>query len=442
MLIRSALYERMKAFRLGIATLALTVAPVAQAAVPGRLAESPEVFQIDAARIDRVLAEMVADKRVVGASALIWKDGREVYFGTAGHADREAGRPMHRDALVQIYSMTKPVTGVALMQLWERGKFGLDDRLAQHLPEFADTKVFAGLDAAGRPILRAPERPILIRDILRHTAGFVYEPGDSFPEQEWARLDPLNPHHDLAEFGRRLARVPLLFDPGRQWRYSAAADVQALLVERLSGLPFETYVRRHIFDPLGMKDSGWTQPESRFARLAALYKKGADGKLERGTDQEQRGLNFTPSRKLTMGGAGIASTADDYMRFARMLLNEGSLDGVRILKPSTVRLMATDQLDPRATERAWLIDKGNGGFGIDVFVRTGQPRDASENRGAVGEYFWDGLASTLFWVDPANQLTAVFLVQVIPFDGTLHRDFRSAVYGPDYLGPKGDGSSD
>ena len=428
----------MKAVRLGIAALALTVAPAGQATVPGSLAVSPEVLRIDAARIDLALAEMVANKRVAGASALIWKDGREVYFGTAGHADREAARPMRRDALIQIYSMTKPVTGVALMQLWEQGKFGLDDPLVHYLPEFAQTKVFAGVDSAGRPILRAPDRPILVRDILRHTAGFGYEPGASFPEQEWARLDPLNPGHDLAEFGRRLAHVPLLFDPGRQWRYSAAVDVQALLVERLSGVPFETYVRRNIFDPLGMVDSGWTQPESRIARLAAVYKKGADGKLGRGTEQEQRGLNFSRSRKLTMGGSGIASTADDYMRFARMLLNEGSLDGVRILKPSTVRLMATDQLDPRVTERAWLTGKGNGGFGIDLFVRTGQPKDASENRGAVGEYFWDGLASTLFWVDPANKLTAVFLVQVIPFDGTLHRDFRRAVYGPDYLGPKGD----
>lgn len=428
----------MKDFRLAFAALALTVAPAVHAAGPERSAELSEVVRIDAARIDRALAEMVANKRVAGASALIWKDGREVYFGTAGHADREAARPMRRDALVQVFSMTKPVTGVALMQLWEQGKFGLDDPLAQHLPEFAETKVFAGLDAAGKPILRAPNRPILVRDILRHTAGFAYEAGESFPEREWARLDPLNPGHDLAEFGRRLARVPLLFDPGRQWRYSAAVDVQALLVERLSGVPFEAYVHRNIFDPLGMKDSGWTQPESRFARLAAVYRKAADGTLERGTDQEQRALNFTPGRKLTMGGAGIASTADDFMRFARMLLNEGSLDGVRILKPSTVRLMATDQLDPRVTERSWLNGKGNGGFGIDFFVRTGQPRDASENRGAVGEYFWDGLASTLFWVDPANKLAAVFLVQVIPFDGTLHRDFRRAVYGPDYLGPNGD----
>jgi CubicO group peptidase (beta-lactamase class C family) len=418
--------------------MVLTTTPAVLAAAPKRAAAATATVQINKTRIDRALAEMVSNGRAVGVSALVWKDGREVYFGTAGQADREAGRPMARDTLAQIYSMTKPVTGVALMQLWEQGRFGLDDPLARHLPEFGETKVFVALDAAGKPILRAPDRPILIRDVLRHTAGFGYGPGDSYPEKEWARIDPLKRDHDLAEFGRRLASVPLFFDPGRQWRYSAAVDVQALLVEKLTGVSFENYVRQHIFDPLGMKDSAWTQSEDRYSRLAALYEKAPDGKLKRGSEEEQRGLNFAPGRKLTMGGAGIASTADDYMRFARMLLNNGSLDGVRILKPSTIKLMATDQLDQRVTERSWLGSKGNGGFGINFFVRTGQPRDASENRGAVGEFFWDGRASTFFWVDPANKLTAVFLVQVIPFDGTLHRDFRRAVYGDDYKGPPGD----
>jgi CubicO group peptidase (beta-lactamase class C family) len=185
-----------------------------------------------------------------------------------------------------------------------------------------------------------------------------------------------------------------------------------------------------------MRETGWTQPEPRFGRLAAFYRKGANGSLERAPDAEARRMNFAP-RKLVMGGAGLASTLDDYMRLARMFLNGGALDNVRLLNPSTVRLMATDQLDPRVAERSWLPSKGNGGFGLDVFVRTGQPKDAEEARGAVGEYFWDGLASTLFWVDPANRLTAVFFVQTAPFDGSLHRDFRKAVYGADYLGPKG-----
>jgi CubicO group peptidase (beta-lactamase class C family) len=428
----------MKILLSGVAALLLTTQATADEGAPKIAAVRSDTVQIDKARIDRALADMVASGRAVGVSALLWKDGREVYSGTAGQADREGKRPMRRDTLAQIYSMTKPVTGVALMKLWEQGKFGLDDPLARYLPEFAQTKVFAGRNAAGKPILRAPDRPILIRDILRHTAGFGYGAGDDYPGTEWSRLDPLKTDHDLAEFGRRLAQVPLLADPGRRWSYSAAVDVQALLVEKLTGIPFERYVRQQIFAPLGMTESGWTQPEDRYPRLAAMYEKGADGKLQRASEKEQRGLNFDPDRKLTMGGAGLVSSADDYMRFARMLLNDGSLDGVRILKPSTVKLMATDQLDPLVTERSWLPSKGNGGFGIDFFVRTGQPRDASENRGAVGEYFWDGRASTLFWVDPVNKITAVFLVQVLPFDGTLHRDLRRAVYGDAYVGPKGD----
>jgi CubicO group peptidase (beta-lactamase class C family) len=196
-------------------------------------------------------------------------------------------------------------------------------------------------------------------------------------------------------------------------------------------------VQAHVLQPLGMRETGWVQPEGRFGRLAALNNKGSAGSLERASDAEIRQLNFAP-KKLTMGGAGLASTLDDYMRFAQMLVNGGTLKGVRILKPSTIKLMSTDQLDARVTERSWLPGKGNGGFGIDFFVRTGQPKDASESRGALGEFFWDGKASTLFWVDPANALTAVFFVQTVPFDGTLHRDFRKAIYGPDYLGPKGD----
>lgn len=380
---------------------------------------------------------MVSSGRAAGTVALVYKDGREVYFGSAGHADREGGTPIRRDTLFQIFSMTKPVTGVALMQLWEHGRFGLDDPLAMHLPEYADTKVFKGVDTSGQPILAAPHRPILVRDVLRHTAGFGYGPGETYPEKMFETADPLNLGNDLAEFSRRLATVPLAYEPGTRWQYSAAVDVQARLIERLSGLPFATYVQRYVLDPLKMNETGWTQPAERLPRLAWAYEKGADGTLQRMSDQGVQRMSLSGA-KLTMGGAGLISTADDYMRFARMLLNDGSFGGTRILKPSTVKLMATDHLDPRVTERQWLPGKGNGGFGLNFFVRTGQPRTAEENRGAVGEFFWDGAWSTFFIVDPANDVAAVFLVQTAPFEGTLHRDFRSALYGPAYLGPKGD----
>lgn len=414
------------------ALLALPAAPAH--ARPGSSSGAPVApVAIDKARIDAALAAMVSSGRAVGVSALVWRAGEERYFGTAGFADREAGKPMGRDTLVQIFSMTKPVTGVALMQLWEQGRFGLDDPLSRYLPEFADMKV-----SDGKGGLRPASRPILIRDVMRHTAGFSYGGRGTPADAAFQAADPLNLKNDLSEFGRRLASVPLLFDPGEQWSYSAAVDVQALLVERLSGQPFEAYVRTHVLDPLGMTRTGWTQPEAAFESLAATYNKGPGGKLVRQADAETRQLNFDPARRLTMGGAGLVAPIDDYARFARMLLGEGVLDGVRILKPSTVRLMATDHLDPRVTERFFLPTKGSVGFGLDFAVRTSQPRTPDENRGAVGEFFWDGRQTTLFWVDPANQLVAVFFVQTYPFDASLHRDLRAAVYGPDYLGPKGD----
>ena len=418
-----------------LAALMLVAAPPPVLAQTRPAATS--TIRIDKARIDRALADMVASGRATGASALVWKDGREAYFGATGLADREAARPMRRDTLVQIYSMTKPVTGVALMQLWEQGKFGLDDPLSRYLPEFATMLVQDGTGADGQPLWRPAARPVTVRDVLRHTAGFAYGDGPSPAEKAFAAADPLGLDHDLAEFGHRIAHVPLLFDPGTQWRYSAAVDVQALLVERLSGQKFEDYVRAHILDPLGMKETGWTQPMARLDRFAATYLLGADGKLAREPDAVTRARNF-PKPAMTMGGAGLVATIDDYMRFARMLLGDGALDGVRVLRPSTVRLMATDQLDRRVTERSWLPGKGNVGFGFDFAVRIGQPKNAEENRGAVGEFFWDGAASTLFWVDPANKLAAVLFVQTKPFQGTLHRDFRRAVYGDGYLGPAGD----
>ena len=272
---------------------------------------------------------------------------------------------------------------------------------------------------------------------MRHTAGFSYGMRDTAADAIFHQLDPLALTNDLDEMGARLARVPLLFDPGAEWSYSTGVDVQALLVEHLTGEPFEAHVRRAVLDPLGMRDTGWTQPPERLGRFAATYVKQPDGVLVRQPDAKTRALNFGP-RRLTMGGAGLASTLDDYLRFARMLLGRGTLDGARILTPSTVRLMTTDQLEPRITKRFFLPGKGAVGFGLDLAVRTGQPRPPAENRGSVGEFFWDGAETTLFWVDPANELAAVFFVQVTPFDGTLHHDIRQAVYGADYLGPPGD----
>lgn len=405
------------------------------ATMPASSTQVASSYAPDCQAIARFLTSAVAEGRTVGASSLVWKDGREVCFEKAGLASREASQPFARDTLVQIFSMTKPVTGVALMQLWEQGKFGLDDPLYWHLPEYKDLRVATEAGSDGQPVLRAPSRPPTVRDIMRHTAGFSYGGSDEPADIVWARLEPLSADNTLAEFSRKMAQVPLRADPGKRWIYSAGVDVQARLVEVLSGMPFADYVAANIFQPLGMTDTGWKRAPGDLARLAQIYVADEQGALQPMPREQWLEPNFA-GKPMTMGGSGIVTTVDDYMRFARMLLNEGELDGQRILKPATIRLMSTDMLDPRiaAKDRLWLPTKGTGGFGLDFFVRTAPPMSPAENRGTIGEFFWDGFPSMLFWVDPRQEMAVVFATQKVPFDNALHHDFRAAVYGAQYAG--------
>lgn len=409
-------------------SLLLLATPALQAApAPG----AADVAHIQPQRIDRALSSLVDTGKLVGVSALVWQDGREAYFGSFGMADREAARPMARDTIVQIFSMTKPVTGVALMQLYEQGKFGLDEPLSRYLPEYAQVRVYAGTDVKGKPLLVAPERPILVRDVLRHTAGFASS-GDTGPVGEMFRkANPDSHDNTLEELSRRLASVPLLYQPGTRWLYSPAVDVQARLVEVLSGQPFAQYLQQHVFDPLGMKDTRYTIRADDWPRVAAMYRRSDDGVMTRIADADAYRFNGHDNA-LTPGSWGLTSTLDDYMRFARMLVNGGELDDVRLLQPATVRLMASDAMPPGVTDISWLPSKGRVGFGIDFAVRTTPPQDAAEASGEVGEFFWDGAANTLFWVDPINQITAVLFAQWMPFGNVpLHKDFRDAVYADD-----------
>ncbi|KLI65136.1 hypothetical protein AAV99_01700 [Aurantiacibacter marinus] len=392
-------------------------------------------FAPDCQAIGSFLSSAVGEGRVVGASALVWQDGREVCFENAGLSSREDNRPFARDTLVQIFSMTKPVTGVALLQLWEQGKFGLDDPLYWHLPEYEYLQVATAIGSDGNLVLRDPLRPPTVRDVMRHTAGFTYGDSGEPADNVWNRLEPLSADNTLAEFSERMAQVPLLADPGTRWIYSAGVDVQARLVEVLSGMAFDDYVAENIFTPLRMTDSAWERDRADIDRLARIYIADEHGSLNPMPREEWLTPNFY-GKPMTMGGAGIVTTVDDYMRFARMLLNEGELDGRRILQPATILLMATDMLDPRISmeDRMWLPSKGAGGFGLNVFVRNSPPMSAEENRGTVDEFFWDGLPSMLFWVDPRQDMAVVFATQKVPFDNAMHHDFRDAVYGAEYSG--------
>src|SRR3569833_317890 len=390
---------------------------------------------IDKARIDAALSGIISSNALVGVSALVYQDGHEAYFGAFGKADRESARPMSRNTLVQIFSMTKPVTGVALMSLYEEGKFNLDDPLSKYAPEFADMKVYAGIDPRGEIIYEPVHRPINVRDITRHTAGFYYGDDHSSVGEIYRAGDPSNKRNTLAEEARILGSLPLLVQPGSQWRYGPSVYVQALLVERLSGMPFDKYMQKKLFEPLGMKNTRYVLQAKDKERLAAVYDWHADGSLTRVPDAQAFEFN-SRDWPLKPGSFGLVSTLDDYMRFARMLQNGGELEGERILKAETIKLMSTDQLPPNVVDKGFLPSKGQVGFGIDFAVRIRPPADAQEASGAVGEFFWDGAKVTLFWVDPQNKITAVLFTQYAPFGKVpLHKVFRDAVYSgiPDAL---------
>lgn len=390
--------------------------------------ESPDANRVVTdrvkARIDSTLKSMVETGDIAGVSALIVEKDKEVYFNTFGYADKEKDKPFDRKTLVRIYSMTKPITGTALMQLYEKGAFQLDDPVSKYAPEFADMKVFTGTDASGKMIFEPAKRPITIRDLTRHTSGFA-RPEHPVLGAMVKEADVLNKENTLAVMAKKLGQLPLAFNPGDEWSYGISVDVQAFLVERLSGKPFDQYVRENILEPLHMTSTAYVPVDT--ARFAAVYRR-VDGTLRREPDSVANAFN-SKEWPLKPGAFGLVSSIDDYQRFARMLVNGGTFEGATILKPETIKLMATNHLSDSVTERMWLPSKGQVGFGIDFAVRLRPPVDENENAGVVGEFFWDGAASTLFWVDPVNDLTAVLFVQVFPFDGPLHRNFRDAIYG-------------
>lgn len=395
--------------------------------------EKDQGFVIDTQRIsqlDSLLQDFVSSGQVAGISALIYEKGEEAYFGAYGFADREKGIPMERNTLVQIYSMTKPLTGTALMTLYETGAFDLDDQLTKYAPEFENMQVYTGVDENGNMLLEPVKRPITIRDITRHTAGFPNRPNVPGLGAALTASAPLDRNNTLTEMAEKFGKLPLWFQPGAQWEYGPSVDVQAFMVERISGVPYKEYLQQQVLDKLNMSDTRYFVPEADRSRFSAMYVRDSIGNLSQLPDSVAKIEQFQ-HWPLSRGGWGLTSSLDDYMKFARMLLGNGSIDGVTVLKPETVTLMSTNHLPDSVTERAWLPSKGEVGFGIDFAVRVAAPKTADENYGEVGEFFWDGAASTLFWVDPKNELAAVFFVQLFPYDPIkLHKKFRDAVYGP------------
>lgn len=417
-------------FFLLLAPILTGYGPNSSSVLGGDNADKPSSASItDPHVMNAWLQQIVDDKRVVGVSALVIERGEESYFGAFGQADRDERRKMSRNTIHRIYSMTKPIIGVALMTLYEDGLFELEDPLAEYVPEMADMKVFAGLDDLGGIILEPTTRDITVLDIMRHTAGLASGVSDGPEELQtlYAAADTIDMTNSLSELAQVIGNQPLLYQPGTQWRYSAAVDIQALMIERLSGKSVEIYLQEEIFDPLGMVDTGYYIATEDRKRLAEIYTPAQDGHLIVHPDVWHT-EHVTRLWTMKPGGFGLTSTIDDFALFATMLLDGGSLDDIEILRPDTVKLMASDHLPADIGDKHFLPVNGKVGFGIDFAVRLAPPESDGWIYGVVGEYFWSGAAGTSFWIDPENELSAILMTQRLPFDGDLLKEFRDAVY--------------
>lgn len=388
-------------------------------------------------RIDAHLARSYVDPgKIAGALTVVWRRGELAHLSPIGLMDRERGTPMAEDTIFRIYSMTKPITSVALMMLFEQGRFQLDDPVHRFLPSWKGLRVFEGGNHP-RFVTKPCEQAMTIRDLLTHTAGLTY----GFMES--TNVDAAYRKHGIGTFGKTfdgdlaammeaLAGLPLEFSPGTAWSYSVATDVCGHLVELISGERFDEYLQRHIFEPLGMLDTGFHVPEEKLARFAACYMRGASKKTLL-MDDPQRSHYRRPPRLLG-GGGGLVSTAADYLRFCRMLLGGGTLGGVRILGRKTLALMTRNHLpggkDLTETSVGMFAETAMRGMGFGLGFSVSLDPAARGSAGSPGAYAWGGAASTIFWIDPAEELIAIFLTQLFPsrtfnFRGQL----ESIVYG-------------
>lgn len=371
-------------------------------------------------RLQRLLAVLQADidrGRLPGAVALVARRGKVALFESLGRQDPAAGSPMTRDSIFRIYSMTKPVVSVAVMMLLEQGKLLLSDPVARHLPEFANQKV--AVERNGQVALADVHRPATVQDLLRHTAGLTYEfLGNADVQRQYAKLQMGSRERSNAEFSSVLAGLPLMYQPGSVWEYSRATDVLGRLVEVLSGLTLGEYLRRNLFVPLGMHDTGFSVDQDHHPRIAEPFAHDPDGGVP------MRVLEPRRAAAMESGGGGLLSTAMDYARFLQFMRNRGELDGVRLLGSRTVDFMTADHLGaiPVTGE---VLPPGYG-FGLGFAVRTAT--GIASVPGSKGLYYWGGIAGTTFFVDPAEDLYAVLMIQA-PNQRDHYRPlFRSLVY--------------
>jgi CubicO group peptidase (beta-lactamase class C family) len=364
------------------------------------------------ARLDEYMKRQVAGGHLPGAVTLLARHGKIVVFNSYGAADPDRHVAMTKDSIFRIYSQTKVVTGVAMMMLYEEGKWHFDDPVTRFLPELKSLRVSKGTNADGSMQMEDIARPPTMRELLTHSAGFGYGLSDDNPIDKAYFQSRFLSSANATDAVARILQLPLASQPGQHWRYSAATDVQGYIIERISGLALSDFMQRRIFGPLGMKDTAFYVPASKADRFVALKTYDAASKS---LIAPSGPLVFDYSRPpdTASGGAGLVSTAFDYLRFAQMLLNGGELDGVRILAPATVRLLASNHLadDIRAKSQESFSEHTGMGFGVDVAVVLDSAKAGTLR--AEGTYDWGGAAGTWFWIDPRNDLIFIGMMQVM-----------------------------
>ncbi len=394
----------------GVSLLAALLAAIVCAQTPpAAVGFSPQRLE----RLHAVLQKKVDEKQLAGVVTLMARHGKIVDFAAYGRKDLASGAPMSKDAIFRIYSMTKPVTGVAMMILYEQGKWSPGDPIAKYIPEFAALKVFKGVDANGQPILEDPLRAPTMAELMSHTAGFTYGIFGSTAVDKMYRDAGVMRSENLQQMIDRLAKIPLLYQPGTKWVYSVSVDIQGYIVEKLSGKPLGEFMRENIFTTLAMKDTGFHVPAEKLSRLATLYAANATGELVP-TAGGNIAMDYAKEPSMPSGGGGLVSTASDYLRFSQMVLNGGELGGTRLLAPSSVMLMRANRLPPammnsREFGIAFFHISPGFGFGFDYGVYT-DPAFISRTVGK-GSLTWVGAGGTWFWIDPANDIVFIGMIQ-------------------------------
>ncbi len=410
-----------------VVLLALVAAPVWAQGLP---VSSPEDVGLSSERLDRIgpfLQRHIDGDLISGSVALIARNGRLAYHEALGEQDMSADTPMQLDSIFRIYSMTKPITSVAVMMLWEEGRFLLNDPVSKYIPELGGLMVGVdGIGADGQPEFTTTRssRDMTVRDLLRHTSGLTYGIfGASTVDQMYNEQEMLN-SDSLAEFVTKLSTLPLRYDPGSTWNYSVSTDVLGRFVEVVSGMPFDQFLEERIFRPLEMNDTSFWVPESKAHRLTTLYTPiAADDLTLKPMETDAVARDYREPPPAPSGGGGLLSTATDYVRFCQMLLNDGELGGVRLLGAHTVEMMTEDHLGD--------IEMGLGaeghGFGLGFMVNADLGAMGATSH--EGTFSWGGYAHTRFWVDPVDDLIGIFMIQILRSSSVDYGDkFKSLVY--------------